>query len=149
MLKPTLLMTAITLLTLGNAQASPAHCATLDKQQAHTLFERWNQSLQTGDARQVAAHYAPEAVLLPTVSNTPRLDNAGRIDYFKHFLKNKPVGSIDSSTLISACNSAVDTGTYTFRFNDKSEVNARYTFSYAWIDDKWLITSHHSSAMPE
>ncbi len=35
-------------------------------------FDKWNAALQTGDAKQVAALYAPGGVLLPTVSNRVR-----------------------------------------------------------------------------
>jgi len=146
----TLLTVATLALTASmSAYADSTQCEVLDKKQATALFERWNQALQKGDPKAVAALYAPQAVLLPTVSNIPRTDTAGKIDYFEHFLKNKPVGSIDSSTLFTGCNTAIDTGTYTFRFSDRSTVNARYTFSYALMDNQWLITSHHSSAMPE
>ena len=47
------------------------------------------------------------------------------------------------------CNSALDAGLYTFTFGDGSRVQARYTFTYGWNGSEWLITSHHSSAMPE
>ena len=48
------------------------------------------------------------------------------------------------------CNSAVDSGLYTFRFAKTGDtVQARYTYTYRWDGTQWLITSHHSSAMPE
>lgn len=149
MFKASTVFAALVLSTSMKVQAAPMQCETLDQYQAMALFERWNQSLQSADAKKVAANYTPRAVLLPTVSNTPRTDLEGKIDYFEHFLKKEPVGRIDSSHLISHCNSAINTGTYTFRFNDNTTVKARYTFSYALIDNQWLITSHHSSAMPE
>jgi hypothetical protein len=44
----------------------------------------------------------------------------------------------------------VDAGLYTFTFGATGQVvHARYTFTYRWEGGKWLITSHHSSAMPE
>lgn len=149
MFKTFAVITFLTASTYASANNAPAQCATLDEQQAKILFDRWNNALQTGDSGKVAANYTPDAVLLPTLSNQPRTDLAGKVDYFNHFLKNKPVGTLDSSTVITSCNSAIDTGLYTFRFSDNSEVQARYTFTYALVNNQWLITSHHSSAMPE
>jgi uncharacterized protein (TIGR02246 family) len=122
--------------------------ATSDKEIA-ALFDRWNASLQTGDPKKVVANYATKSVLLPTVSNKPRLTPEEKEDYFAHFLERKPVGTIDSRTIEIDCNTAVDAGLYTFKFGDGSEVKARYTFTYKWDGKRWLITSHHSSAMPE
>jgi len=130
------------------ATASP-QCVKADNQQIEALFERWNDALKTGDAKNVAQNYLSDAVLLPTVSNQVRLTDAERIDYFEHFLAKKPVGKIDSRTIRIGCNKAIDTGTYTFTFKDRSTVSARYTFTYAWDGDAWKISSHHSSAMPE
>lgn len=149
MLKTFSVITLLAASTYASANNATPHCATLDQQQAKILFERWNNALQTGDSSKVAANYTPDAVLLPTLSNQPRTDLASKVDYFNKFLKNKPIGARDSSTVISSCNSAIDTGTYTFRFSDNSKVSARYTFTYALVDNQWLITSHHSSAMPE
>jgi hypothetical protein len=113
------------------------------------LFDRWNASLQTGDPGKVVANYAAKSILLPTVSNKPRLTADEKVDYFEHFLARKPVGSIDSRSIEIDCNTAIDAGLYTFRFGDGSEVKARYSFTYKWDGKQWLITSHHSSAMPE
>ncbi|HRD92497.1 SgcJ/EcaC family oxidoreductase [Accumulibacter sp.] len=125
-------------------------CKPTSEQEIAALFERWNRSLQTGDARQVVANYAERSVLLPTVSNKPRLSAAEKEDYFQDFLKNKPAGKIDSRTIAIACNTAVDTGLYTFTYGTTgAQVQARFTYTYKWDGTQWLITSHHSSAMPE
>lgn len=113
------------------------------------MFDRWNDSLKTGDAKTVSQNYLSDAVLLPTLSDKARLTDEERIDYFEKFLAKKPVGHIDSSTIRIGCNKAIDTGTYTFTFGDGSKAAARYTFTYGWNGEKWLISSHHSSAMPE
>jgi hypothetical protein len=66
-----------------------------------------------------------------------------------HFLQRRPQGYIDDRMIDVDCNSATDAGLYTFRFADGSSVKARYSFSYKRINGQWLITSHHSSGMPE
>jgi hypothetical protein len=44
----------------------------------------------------------------------------------------------------------MDAGLYTFVFaKTGSKVKARYSYTYRWDGSRWLITSHHSSAMPE
>jgi uncharacterized protein (TIGR02246 family) len=131
------------------AHAKTEVCHTTSEKQVASLFDRWNASLQTADPKKVVANYAAKSVLLPTVSNKPRLTAAEKEDYFQEFLKRKPVGTIDSRTIEIDCNSAIDAGLYTFKFADGSEVKARYTFTYRWSGKEWLISSHHSSAMPE
>jgi len=128
---------------------APPECVKVDNAQIEALFDKWNASLKTGDAKKVSENYLSDAVLLPTVSSQARLTDAERIDYFKHFLAKKPTGKIDTRTIRLGCNKAIDTGTYTFTFADKSKVSARYTFTYAWNGKEWKISTHHSSAMPE
>jgi hypothetical protein len=111
--------------------------------------DRWNNSLKTGEPDKVVANYDKKSTLLPTLSNTPRLTPEAKREYFTHFLEKKPVGKIDSRMIEIDCNSAIDTGLYTFTFKDGAVVKARYTFTYKWSGKNWLITSHHSSAMPE
>jgi uncharacterized protein (TIGR02246 family) len=125
-------------------------CKPVSSEEIASLFDRWNQSLQTGDPHKVVANYAEHSILLPTVSNKPRLTPAEKEDYFVHFLENGPSGKIDFRSIELGCNSAVDAGLYTFTFAKTGDVvHARYTYTYHWDGSQWLITSHHSSAMPE
>ncbi|HJU39889.1 MAG TPA: DUF4440 domain-containing protein [Tahibacter sp.] len=132
----------------GQAAARAETCQAIDEAGVAALFDRWNASLQTGDPKKVAGNYAERSVLLPTLSNVPRLTPASKIDYFTSFLGKGPVGTIDSRSIEIDCNSAIDAGLYTFRFKDGSEAKARYTFTYHWNGSVWQITSHHSSLMP-
>ncbi|WP_127957694.1 SgcJ/EcaC family oxidoreductase [Serratia microhaemolytica] len=143
------LVIPLTLFSASSLATETHGCANATPQQIAALFERWNSALMTSDAVLVAQHYLSDAVLLPTVSNQVRLTDAERIDYFEHFLEKSPVGQIDSRTIRIGCNTAIDTGTYSFVFKDQSKVSARYTFTYAWDGSEWKISSHHSSVMPE
>ncbi len=62
------------------------------KERIAALFDGWNAALRTGDPEKVADRYASDAVLLPTVSTRIRDTHAEIVDYFEHFLANKPVG---------------------------------------------------------
>jgi len=143
-------LSALAMVTVATSvHAKSEVCRAASEKQIAALFERWNTSLQTGDPKKVVANYSARSILLPTVSNKPRLTAAEKEDYFQHFLEGKPVGTIDSRVIEIDCNSAVDAGLYTFKFGDGSIVKARFTYTYKWDGKQWLITSHHSSAMPE
>ncbi len=117
------------------------------------LFEKWNQALQSGDPEQVASLYAPDAVLLPTVSNQVRRNRQEIKDYFHMFLARRPKGRIDWSNIRIFEDIAINSGIYTFELSppgqDPLSVQARYTFVYRWSTDRWLIIEHHSSVMPQ
>lgn len=138
--------------SMAGAEAAPKKPS---KKEIAALFDGWNKALQTGDSKKVADRYAKEAVLLPTVSNKIRTNRAGIVDYFDHFLENKPVGK-KTRTIINVLdgNSAIDTGSYVFTLTDpktgkKRAVEARYTYEYEKHNGVWKIVNHHSSAMPE
>ncbi|MGV7207680.1 SgcJ/EcaC family oxidoreductase [Oxalobacteraceae bacterium A2-2] len=117
------------------------------------LFDRWNAALAMGDAAKVAALYAPDGVLEPTVSNEVRTTPAGIQDYFEHFLKLSPQGTINFRQIrLLGPDTALDTGVYTFaitRDGQPAKVQARYTYVYKKVGKEWKILNHHSSAMPE
>src|ERR1044071_309081 len=104
--------------SISNAAQAPRteNCKATTEKEIASLFDRWNQSLQTGDPHKVVANYAERSILLPTVSNKPRLTPAEKEDYFQHFLENGPSGRIDMRTVEIGCNTAVDSGLYTFTF---------------------------------
>jgi uncharacterized protein (TIGR02246 family) len=122
----------------------------IEPDQIKNLFYLWNDALATGDSTTVANRYAKNAVLLPTVSDTPRTDFASIKNYFDNFLKLKPQGVILESHVLSGDNWAKDVGIYEFTLGaDGSKVKARYSFVYVYEDGQWKISHHHSSAMPE
>lgn len=124
-------------------------CHVASTHQIESLFDDWNNALQTRDARKVVALYAESSALLPTLSAKPRFSRAEKLDYFEQFLLLEPVGSIDFAWVKVGCNSAVNTGLYTFSVKDGRKIKARYTFTYEYENDHWEITTHHSSLMPQ
>lgn len=116
------------------------------------LFDRWNAALQTLDPGTVAARYAPDAVLLPTVSNQVRRTPAEIEDYFVQFLKKRPHGTIVQANIRVFGDLAIDSGVYVFDLTTEEgviQVLCRYTFVYRRDGDDWRIIEHHSSMMPE
>lgn len=127
-------------------------CAPSSERLAQELFERWNMALQTGDHNAVAQLYWEDAILLPTVSNVPRVNHAEIADYFHHFLESKPYGTVISRNLKQGCNKLTDAGVYEFKVVKDGKpqvVPARYTFVYEFRNGEWRISHHHSSMMPE
>lgn len=143
-----LILTFIGLVGLS-APATAALCKTASEREALGLFTQWNDSLKSGDPHQVASLYQDDALLLPTVSRIPRQTREARIDYFEHFLAKRPSGKLDTYHLRQSCNEATLAGLYTFDLAASGQqVAARYTFTYRWDGERWLISQHHSSLLP-
>ena len=125
--------------------------STPDTAEIAGLFDIWNAALADGDPEIVAELYAPDAVLLPTISNRPRTDRAGIIDYFEEFLKARPQGRIVESHLRRLGDLGVHSGVYVFALTGpegRREAHARFTFLYRRDPEGWRIIEHHSSLMP-
>jgi uncharacterized protein (TIGR02246 family) len=122
----------------------------INKEQAQGLFHLWNDALATLDPDKVAKRYAKNAVLLPTVSDTPRTDYASIKNYFESFLLKKPQGTILESHVTLGEGWCKDVGIYEFTMGATGDkVKGRYTFVYVYEDGEWKISHHHSSVMPE
>ena len=111
-----------------------------------SLFDLWNSTLQTGEPEKVASLYAPDGILLPTVSNKVRTDHAGKVDYFTAFLKLKPFGVIDQSIvrfLTPEKDVASNSGIYTFTLQ-KEEGPVKVGGAAAWVGlpAGWLAYSN-------
>lgn len=155
---PNLFMSAVVLLLAYTAAPTVSfadvaehseECVAASEQDIAALFIRWNESLKTGDPFKVVEHYAAKSVLLPTVSSIPRFTVDEKADYFREFQRNEPDGQIESRVIELDCNTAIDEGLYTFTFKKTGAVvKARYTLTYKWDGNRWLITSHHSSRLP-
>lgn len=116
------------------------------------LFHVWNAALQTRDPKQVAALYAPDATLLPTLSREVRQTPDAIEDYFEDFLKLSPKGSIIHQNVSLYDPIAINSGVYSFETSMHGKVHhmiGRFTFVYRKDGDEWKIIEHHSSMMPD
>lgn len=130
---------------------SQQQCRQASPEEIASLFDRWNSALQSGNPDLVVARYAEQSILLPTVSGKARLTAPEKKDYFVHFMAKNPVGKIEHRQIQIGCNTAIDTGHYTFILNNgttEQAVPARYSYAYQWTGDDWYIISHHSSMVP-
>ncbi|MES2204764.1 MAG: hypothetical protein V4496_06040 [Pseudomonadota bacterium] len=83
--------------------------------------------------------YAPDAVLLPTVSQVSRVGTQGIYDYFINFLQENPVMSkvpMTGGTTLAGCGEGVISGYYNFVLQKAGEtpkhVHARYTMQFEY-----------------
>ena len=116
------------------------------------LFDDWNVALLSRDPARVAALYAEDAILLPTVSNNVCHNRAEIEGYFVDFMKRSPVGKIIESNVMLMGDVAIHSGLYCFTLTECDNVNtvpARFSFVYRKIGGEWQIVEHHSSQMPE
>jgi uncharacterized protein (TIGR02246 family) len=147
---------------IASVAAVPAHakssksmqCVAVTQADVESLFGAFNNAWATKNPDTVTQLFTKDAVLLATVSNTPRTDHASIRDYFVGFLKPSPVGTINSSTVKIGCNTAARVGTWTVTVTDpstgaKTDIKARYSFLYRIEDGTWKIDHLHSSMMPE
>ena len=136
------------------AQARSMHCAPVTNDSIEKQFDRFNAAWATKDPATVSAMFAPDAVLLPTLSDEERTTPAGIRRYFDYFLKSSPVAHIDTSSIRLGCNTAARMGNWSVdltdpKTNEKSTAKARYTFIYRFVNGHWWIEHLHSSLLPD
>jgi uncharacterized protein (TIGR02246 family) len=141
-------------LASGTAAESRAmQCVPISDATINSQFDRFNQAWATKSPEKVTALFAPGAVLLPTLSDQERTTTAAIRDYFVGFLKQSPVGHIDTSSIRLGCNMAARMGNWSVKLTDPlthktSVAHARYTFIYTYERGQWMIAHLHSSLMP-
>lgn len=117
-----------------------------------TLLDRWNAAVLTREPKAVAALYAPDAVLVPTISNRIRTTPAEIEEYFQHFLMKCPRGTVLDAHIRIIGDMALSSGVYEFKISSAEgdmSVKCRFSFVYRKRNDAWRIIEHHSSFMPE
>jgi uncharacterized protein (TIGR02246 family) len=124
----------------------------ISKSEVQQLFRTWNEALKTKNSAEVVKLYATDAVLLPTLSPVVRNNHEKISDYFDFFLGMSPSAIIREEHIRIFGDIAVNSGIYVFsvtRDTEIVEIPVRFTFVYKKSDNRWLITEHHSSALPQ
>jgi uncharacterized protein (TIGR02246 family) len=116
------------------------------------LFDAWADALASRDPARVVALYAPDAILLPTLSSQIRRNKAEITDYFEQFLRRGPLGRVLEGRVRRMGDVAIHAGLYQFTLtaeNGRPEVDVRFTFVYQRLEAGWRIVAHHSSFVPD
>jgi len=119
------------------------------------LLQNWATQLSRSSPSNptpIVSTYADNAVLLPTCANGPLTGRAEIKGYFVGFLKPQPVATFDMTTakIGGDCTHPFASGLYTFKLNDGTQLQARYTYVFRQTGPRaWLIAQHHSSLEPE
>lgn len=118
---------------------------------ARATMTKWTEAVASGRIDEILDLYAPDAILVPTLSNEIVVTEDGRRRYFEFFLSDGgPDCLIEFEKMRTdriRCTVAIG-GIYTFCFHRPAgdeTVPARFLFTFEEIGSRWLITGHHSS----
>jgi uncharacterized protein (TIGR02246 family) len=116
------------------------------------LLTLWCTTLERGNPQDLVALYAPDATLLPTVSNQTRSSSAQILEYFERFLQLQPRAKKHTQNISVYEKIAINSGVYSFQTQTAAgpqDLVCRFTFVYRKDTAGWRIIEHHSSMMPE
>jgi len=86
----------------------------ITRQEVRQLFDKWNDALKTLNTREVLKLYAPDAILLPTLSARVRHNHAEIGDYFELFLRMSPTSRIFEENIRTFGEVAINKDIYVF-----------------------------------
>ena len=132
------------------AGASSALAEPKDEVAAAT--QAWVAAYNSREPEQILALYEKDAVLWGTTSPVLRDTPESIRDYFKA-MRERPLArvALGEQRIRVLGEVAISTGYYTFtnvREGQAESSPARFSFTYRRQDGRWLIISHHSSAVP-
>jgi hypothetical protein len=145
------LLAGLLLLCISGTTAANATQSAIKK-----VYYQWCSAIGTakGNSAAIIKFYAPNAILLPTLSAKILVNQHGGLDAYFKKLTNYPHIKCTTKKLITHVHGeiATNSGLYQFSYNEKNGkkivLPARFTFVYKKFTHKWLIIKHHSSATP-
>lgn len=133
-----------------------AFAVSSEKEDVQKAYQSWCAAIGTakGNPQEVVKYYAPNAILLPTLSHKMLKNTDGGLDaYFKKLTSNPEIKCVTHELVTHLHGDvATNSGFYSFIFmKDGKEVDlpARFTFVYKKEGGEWLIIKHHSSELPK
>lgn len=136
---------------------SSIYANNLDATNVMKAYQSWCDAIKKarGHPEIVVKHYAPHAILLPTLSDKILFNDKNELsDYFAKLTSYKDIHCVTKKliTIMNSDDFATTAGFYDFVFIDKKGENitlhARFTFVYKKYNNGWLIVQHHSSVVP-
>ena len=114
------------------------------------VLTEWIAAFNAGDARRVAALYAPDAVLWATTARG-RIDTPDGVHgYFERVLGRDPAPRMQrvSDQLRELGAFAVHSGRYDLHLGADAVAAARFTLVLRRTERSWAVLEHHSSLVP-
>jgi len=133
--------------------ASALPCSATPREDGFEMADDWAAAFNTGNVEKIVALYAPEALVLGTVSPSLTTTPDGLRKYFGASSKAKSQVTLGEKAVAVLSNDAVAmTGFYEFSrtVGGKQVVTpARFTFIMVRREGTWKIVHHHSSVRPK
>ncbi len=146
----------ISLLFLTLVFSNLALAEASSEKEVQQAYYNWCSSIEKakGKAEEMVQYYAPDAILLPTLSSDILINkHQGLNAYFTQLTSYKNI-KCETQRLITRFYGdfvAVNAGFYSFSFlnaGKPKKLLSRFTFVYEKYNSQWLIVSHHSSVKP-
>jgi uncharacterized protein (TIGR02246 family) len=120
------------------------------------VINQWLSNVNDERLSDVVAMYAPNAILLPTLSDRICVGREEIQQYFIKFLgKEELNGRITKMYVQIADDTAIASGMGVFQYRNESKKNSRQVevdFRYSFVvqkgQDGWHILNHHNSLVP-
>ncbi len=137
------------LLFIGLMLVLPAAAAAGPAEEANAVVDRFSAAYTSNDPEAVVSLYAPDAILLGTVSPVISIGTEAIRKYFSMIKGSGNKNAIqERHTIVLGDNAVVVTGFYEFtRMQEGKPVPApsRFTMVIAKTGGEWRIVHHHSS----
>ncbi len=116
-------------------------------------FARWDEALKTGDPANVAALYAQNLTLLPTLVKQTIAGREGALKYFTFFGSFHPtVEMVEEHVVSISPDSYLHCGIYSFTLDtpegSRQPLDSRFSFVWKKRGEIWEVLHHHSSRVP-